>query len=79
MSLTEDVRRVDQLAQLCPHLVPTEDERIRRMWDMFRPEIVVVIDSGERPPMPVDEYVERALHAEYILAQAKQERAKLFE
>ncbi|GMN68157.1 hypothetical protein TIFTF001_037214 [Ficus carica] len=49
MSVTEVVRKFNKLARLCPHLMPTEDERIR------------------------------ALHTEYRLAQAKQERAKLFE
>ena len=47
--------------------------------DMFRPEIVVVIDSGEIPPMTVAECVKRALHTEFHLAYAKQERAKFFE
>ncbi|GMN47762.1 hypothetical protein TIFTF001_016940 [Ficus carica] len=28
MSVTEAVRKFDQLARLCPHLVPTEDERL---------------------------------------------------
>ncbi|GMN33520.1 hypothetical protein TIFTF001_048265 [Ficus carica] len=79
MFVTEAVRKFDQLARLCPHLVPTEDERVRRMLDMFRPEIAVVIDSGEKPPTTVAECVERALRAEYRLAQAKQERAKFFE
>ncbi|GMN24421.1 hypothetical protein TIFTF001_043776, partial [Ficus carica] len=79
ISVTEAVRKFDQLARLCPDLVPTEDERVRRMLDMFRPEIAVVIDSGEKPPTTVAEYVERALRAEYRLAQAKQERAKFFE
>ncbi|GMN20454.1 hypothetical protein TIFTF001_047106 [Ficus carica] len=55
MSVTEAVRKFDQLARLCPHLVPTEDERVRRMLDMFRPEIAVVIDSGEKPPTTVAE------------------------
>ncbi|GMN64787.1 hypothetical protein TIFTF001_033878 [Ficus carica] len=79
MSVTEVVRKFDQLARLCPHLVPTEDERVRRMLDMFHPEIAVIIDSGEKPPTTVAECVERALRAEYRLAQAKQERAKFFE
>ncbi|GMN57827.1 hypothetical protein TIFTF001_026937 [Ficus carica] len=41
--------------------------------------IVVVIDSGEKPRTTVAECVERALRAEYRLAQATQERAKFFE
>ncbi|GMN57182.1 hypothetical protein TIFTF001_026274 [Ficus carica] len=49
------------------------------MLDMFRPEIVVVIDSGERLPTIVAECVERPLRAQYRLAQAKQEMVKFFE
>ncbi|GMN22042.1 hypothetical protein TIFTF001_040161 [Ficus carica] len=79
MSVTEVVRKFNPLARLCPHLVPTEDERVRRMLDMFHPEITLVIDSGERSPTTIAECVERALRAEYRLAQAKQERAKFFE
>ncbi|KAL5583600.1 hypothetical protein UlMin_016042 [Ulmus minor] len=37
MSVTEAVRKFDQLARLCPYLVPTEEERVRRMLEMFRP------------------------------------------
>ncbi|GMN48353.1 hypothetical protein TIFTF001_017529 [Ficus carica] len=79
MSVIEAVRKFDQLARLCPHLVLTEDERVRRMLDMFHPEIAVVIDSGERPPTIVAECVERALRVKYRLAQAKQDRANFFE
>ncbi|GMN70446.1 hypothetical protein TIFTF001_039508 [Ficus carica] len=79
MSITKVVRKFDQLARLCPHLVPIEDERVRQMLDMFCPEIAVVIDSGERSPTTVAECVERALRDEYRLAKAKQERAKFFE
>ncbi|KAL5554939.1 hypothetical protein UlMin_037175 [Ulmus minor] len=34
MSVTEAVRKFDQLARLCPYLVPTEEERVRRMLEM---------------------------------------------
>ena len=76
MSVTEAVRKFDQLARFFPHLVRTEDEKVRRMLDMCHLEIAAVIDSGEIPPMTVVEFVKRALYAEYRLAQAKQERAK---
>ncbi|KAL5563785.1 hypothetical protein UlMin_033532 [Ulmus minor] len=36
MSVTEAVRKFDQLARLCPYLVPTEEERVRRMLEMFQ-------------------------------------------
>ncbi|KAL5540511.1 hypothetical protein UlMin_046259 [Ulmus minor] len=79
MSVTEAVRKFDQLARLCPYLVPTEEERVRRMLEMFRPELAVVIDSGDNPPTTVAECVDRALRAEYRLAQAKEERNRIFE
>ncbi|KAL5555170.1 hypothetical protein UlMin_037406 [Ulmus minor] len=79
MSVTEVVRKFDQLARLCPYLVPTEEERVRRMLEMFRPELAVVIDSGDNPPTTVAECVDRALRAEYRLAQAKEERNRIFE
>ncbi|KAL5554147.1 hypothetical protein UlMin_041548 [Ulmus minor] len=34
MSVTETVRKFDQLTRLCPYLVPTEEERVRRMLEM---------------------------------------------
>ncbi|KAL5540684.1 hypothetical protein UlMin_043336 [Ulmus minor] len=79
MSVTEAVRKFDQLAQLCPYLVPTEEERVRRMLEMFRPELAVVIDSGDNPPTTVAECIDRALRAEYRLTQAKEERNRIFE
>ncbi|KAL5560440.1 hypothetical protein UlMin_036651 [Ulmus minor] len=50
MSVTEAVHKFDQVTRLCPYLVPTEEERVRRMLEMFRPELAVVIDSGDNPP-----------------------------
>ncbi|GMN61625.1 hypothetical protein TIFTF001_030724 [Ficus carica] len=44
MSVTKVVHKFDQLAQLCPHLVPAGDKRVRQMLDMFRLEIAVMID-----------------------------------
>ncbi|KAL5545187.1 hypothetical protein UlMin_008971 [Ulmus minor] len=78
MSVTEAVRKFDQLARLCPYLVPTEEEWVRRMLEMFRPELAVVIDSVDNPPTTVAECVDRALRAEYRLAQAKEERNRIF-
>ncbi|KAL5556308.1 hypothetical protein UlMin_038544 [Ulmus minor] len=68
MSVTEAVRKFDQLARLCPYLVPTEEERVRRMLEMFRPELAVVIDSGDNPPTTIAECVDRALqeHEEHL-------------
>ncbi|PON52572.1 hypothetical protein PanWU01x14_208240, partial [Parasponia andersonii] len=66
------------LQDLCPYLVPTEEERIRRMLEMFHPELAAVIDSGDNPPTTIAECVGKVLIAEYRLAQAKEERQKYF-
>ncbi|KAL5554706.1 hypothetical protein UlMin_042107 [Ulmus minor] len=34
MSVTQVVRKFDQLARLCPYLVPTEEERVKRMLEI---------------------------------------------
>ena len=79
MTVMEACRKFDRLARLCPQLVPTEMERVRRMLVMFRPEIATVVDSGERPPTTVADCVGRVVRAEYHLAQAKEERTKFWD
>ena len=79
MTVMNACRKFDRLARLCPQLVPTEMERVRRMLVMFRPEIDTVVDSGERPPTTVADCVGRAVRAEYHLAQAKEERTKFWD
>ncbi|PON46318.1 hypothetical protein PanWU01x14_252650, partial [Parasponia andersonii] len=46
---------------------------------MFRPELAVVVDSGNNPPTTIVECIGRALRVEYDLAQAKEEQQKYFE
>ena len=46
---------------------------------MFRPEIAVVVDSGDRPPLIVAECVSRALRAEFHLTEAKEEKVRYWE
>ena len=45
---------------------------------MFKPELSMAIDSGNQPPVTVVDYVERAVRAEYRLAQFKKEQAQFF-
>ena len=59
--MTKAISKFNQLARLCPHLVPTEAERVRRMMGMFRPELALVIDSGSQPSTTVDDCLERAM------------------
>ncbi|GMN45994.1 hypothetical protein TIFTF001_015195 [Ficus carica] len=37
LSVTEAVKRFNQLARLCPNMMPTEEEHLRRMLKMPRP------------------------------------------
>ncbi|GMN21902.1 hypothetical protein TIFTF001_045574 [Ficus carica] len=70
--ITEAVKRFNQLALICPHMVPNEEERLRRMIGMLRPEIAVIIDSGTAPPTTTVECVKCALRAEYHLNKQKE-------
>ncbi|KAL5560320.1 hypothetical protein UlMin_036531 [Ulmus minor] len=79
MTVTEAVRKFEQLARLCPYLIPTEEQRTRRMLDMFRPEISLALESGGDPPTTIADCVERAYRAEHRLMQVREERAKAFE
>ncbi|KAL5540692.1 hypothetical protein UlMin_043344 [Ulmus minor] len=79
MTVAEAVRKFEQLARLCPYLIPTEEQRTRRMLDMFRPEISLALESGGVPPTTVADCVERAYRAEHRLMQVREERAKAFE
>ncbi|KAL5577633.1 hypothetical protein UlMin_019332 [Ulmus minor] len=79
MTVAEAVRKFEQLARLCPYLIPTEEQRTRRMLDMFRPKISLALESGGVPPTTVADCVERAYRAEHRLMQVREERAKAFE
>ena len=35
MTIVEAVNKFERLAKLCPYLVPTEEQRIKRMLEMF--------------------------------------------
>ena len=72
MTVTEAVAKFNQLARLCPHLVPTEEERVKRMMEMFKPEVSMAIDSRNQPSVTVADCLERAIRAEYRLTQVKE-------
>ena len=76
MTVSEAVTKFNQLTKLCPRLVPTEEERVRRMMEMFRPELALAIDSGPEPPSTVADCVVRAIRAEYRLGQVKNDWAQ---
>ena len=68
MSVVEAVRKFEQLSRLCPFLVNTEEQRLRRIMDMFCPDIALSIESGGSPPTTIEKCVERVIHIEYKLA-----------
>ena len=68
MTVVEAVSKFEQLSHLCPFLVRTEEERLRRMMDMFWPKIALAIESGGNLPTTMAKYVKRAIRIEYRLA-----------
>ena len=79
MTVTETVRKFDQLARLCLTLVRTEEDRVTRLLEVFHPELTALIETGEHPPTTMADCVSRALRAEYRVNQSREERAKFYE
>ncbi|GMN26876.1 hypothetical protein TIFTF001_046097 [Ficus carica] len=46
LSVAEAVKKFEQLARLCPHLISSERDKVRRMMRMFRSDLAVVISNG---------------------------------
>ena len=46
MTVIEAVNKFEQLSRLCPFMVRTEEDRLKWMMDMFRPDITLAIESG---------------------------------
>ena len=72
MTVTEAVTKFNKLARLCPYLMPTEVERVRKMMEIFKSELAMAIDSGNYSLTTIVDCMERALRAEYRLAQVKE-------
>ncbi|GMN23169.1 hypothetical protein TIFTF001_043646 [Ficus carica] len=78
MTVMEAVQKFEQLACLCPELVPTEKEKVRRMMKMFRTDISKQVSAGSSPPTLVSDCVSRAIKAEYWINRDKEARAQIF-
>ncbi|KAL5563846.1 hypothetical protein UlMin_033593 [Ulmus minor] len=74
LSVVEAVAKFEELARFCPILIPDENERIRRMILMFRPEIARFIEAGNGAPNTVGETIERALRGEFYEAKIRQSK-----
>ncbi|GMN68213.1 hypothetical protein TIFTF001_037287 [Ficus carica] len=78
MTVIEAVKKFEQLARLCPELIPNEKEKVRRMMKMFRTDISKQVSAGSSPPTLVSDCVSRAIRAEYWINQDKEARAQIF-
>ncbi|GMN19779.1 hypothetical protein TIFTF001_045233 [Ficus carica] len=78
MTVMEAVQKFEQLARLCPELVPNETKKVRRMMKMFRTDIAKQVSAGSSPPTLVSDCISRAIRAEYWINQDKEARAQIF-
>ncbi|KAL5538466.1 hypothetical protein UlMin_045568 [Ulmus minor] len=79
MTVIDAVNKFEQLSRLCPSMIRTEEDKLRRIMDMLRPDITLAIESGGSPPRTVAKCVERAIRIEYRMAQVKEEKNKYYE
>ncbi|KAL5559060.1 hypothetical protein UlMin_035271 [Ulmus minor] len=79
MTVADAVRKFERLATLCPYLVPTEEQRVKRMLEMFRPDISLSVEGGSDLPTTTIDCVERAYRAEHRLNQLKEMRNRMYE
>ena len=77
MTVAEAIRKFKQFARLCPYLVPTDEHRVKKMLEMFRPDITLAIESGGDPPTTTMNCVECTYMAEHYLNQLKEKRRHL--
>ena len=78
MTVMEAVQKFEQLARMCPELVQTEKEKVRRMMKMFRTDIAKQVSAGDNMPTLVSDCVSRAIRAEYWINRDKEARAQIF-
>ncbi|GMN34824.1 hypothetical protein TIFTF001_044946 [Ficus carica] len=55
MTVMEAVKKFEQLARLCPELVPNEKKKVRKMMKMFRTDISKQVNAGSSPPILVSD------------------------
>ena len=79
MTVIEAVNKFEQLSRLCPSMVKTEEDKLRRLMNMFWLDIALAIESGGSPPILVARCVQRDIRIEYRMAQVKEEKNKYYE
>ena len=67
MIVAEAIRKFERLTKLCPCLIPTEEQRVKRMLKMFRPDISLSVEGRGNPPTTTTDCVERAYRVEHRL------------
>ena len=65
MTVTEAVRKFERLAKLCHYLVPTEEQRIKWMSEIFRSDIALAVESGGNTLTTTTECAKRAYRPEH--------------
>ena len=78
LSVMEAAQKFDQLARMCPNLVPNESDEVRLMMKMFRADIAQQVSAGSSPPRTVADCVGRAVRAEYWIGRRKEATAQFF-
>ncbi|GMN47676.1 hypothetical protein TIFTF001_016847 [Ficus carica] len=78
MTVMEAVKMFEQLARLCPELVPNETEKVRRMMKMFRTDIAKQVSVDSNPPTLVSDCISGVIRAEYWINQDREARAQIF-
>ncbi|GMN66968.1 hypothetical protein TIFTF001_036032 [Ficus carica] len=78
MTVIEAVKKFEQLARLCPELIPNEIEKVRRMMKMFRADIAKQASVGSSPPTLVSDCISHAIRAEYWINHDKEAMAQIF-
>ncbi|GMN58494.1 hypothetical protein TIFTF001_027591 [Ficus carica] len=78
MTVLEAVKKFEQLGRLCPELIPSKKEKVRRMMKMFRTNISKQVSAGSSPPTLVSDCISRVIRAEYWINQDKETMAQIF-
>ncbi|GMN30882.1 hypothetical protein TIFTF001_041516 [Ficus carica] len=76
MIVMEAVKKFEQLARLCPELVPDETEKVRKM-KMFRADIAKQVSTGSNSPTLVSDCIDQAIRAEYRINQDKEAKIQI--
>ena len=52
--MIEAIKNFERLERLCPLPKLSEGERIRKMLELFRPDITIFVETGRQPTMMVE-------------------------